>query len=595
MEEAAYRCFDLARTDLAQIVQPISNYLKSVLKKIRSRQAHKRLSLVLLGGSTLNLRVLRELFTDVVALLQVIMQDGKTLVALKDGTKFTVPGSAVQKGGGVTVLKINNKQQATDHSYTFVCELRGHEDDEGYNSRSSMDSEGEDHAAPSPGGSDSALGSPNPTDASGGADVPSPVASAAVTLSSGPLSPKINGTGNKTSSPSVSTAVTKPAKIVIVKRDAPSAKQEMSPKQLEDCKLMPSPLTNGNSKSLVLRTLLKQKPVRNVLPPPSNHVVPVQLETDGSAGSVEMESVQRSEEGTEAMEVNECLDQEIAGKGDTTPETPEILTDNVIQRPADEVVEAPDKEEEEEAAAEQNSESLCAVETNVLEEGNTGENTVVMTPEQTEAPLNSDQQNCESYMVCEAEEVEQMSRDPEVSEGGSCEIAATALDREVTEITADMSEVAAQTVDASDGASTSDANRTCALQEEGATHQEGQITVTDSTLLGEVTESGSEQGIAGGETSEVGGQGETIHITNTEETDCVSVGSPEVASTDGVASPLGVAAPPQPATTTVQLLVTTSPPKAAATGLTQLTGLLQGGQQSKVTTKVRFETRTRTQ
>ncbi len=32
LEEAAYRCFDLARTDLAQIVQPTSNHLKSAVR-----------------------------------------------------------------------------------------------------------------------------------------------------------------------------------------------------------------------------------------------------------------------------------------------------------------------------------------------------------------------------------------------------------------------------------------------------------------------------------------------------------------------------------------------------------------------------------
>ena len=148
------------------------------------------------------------------------MQEGKSVLAFPDGTKLVMPGKPVSKG--VTVIKIN-KQQVNDHSYTFVCQLKNlrQDEDEGYNSRSSMDSEGEEHPAPSLGGSDSVLGSPNPetpdATAHGNTDLPSPIGS------QGPLSPK--GVTSPTSN--------KPAKIVIVKRD-PSVKQEISPKQLED-------------------------------------------------------------------------------------------------------------------------------------------------------------------------------------------------------------------------------------------------------------------------------------------------------------------------------------------------------------------------
>ena len=180
------------------------------------------------------------------------MQEGKSVLAFPDGTKLVMPGKPVSKG--VTVLKIN-KQQVNDHSYTFVCQLKNlcQDDDEGYHSRSSMDSEGEEHLAPSPGGSDSVLGSPDPEipDATAhvNADMPSPIGS------QGLLSPK--GVTFPTSS--------KPTKIVIVKRD-PSTKQELSPKQVEDSILMPSPRTNGGTnKNVILRTLLKQKPVLNVL------------------------------------------------------------------------------------------------------------------------------------------------------------------------------------------------------------------------------------------------------------------------------------------------------------------------------------------
>ncbi len=68
---------------------------------------------------------------------------GKPVVTLTDATKFVLP-PGVPAGKGLTVLRI--KQQSSDHSYAYVCQLNlKHEEDEGYSSRSSVDEEVEDH------------------------------------------------------------------------------------------------------------------------------------------------------------------------------------------------------------------------------------------------------------------------------------------------------------------------------------------------------------------------------------------------------------------------------------------------------------------
>lgn len=67
----------------------------------------------------------------------------RTVMTLGDASKMIIP---TQKGNkALTVVRIN-KQQMTDHSYAFVCQLQNlkHEEDEGYSSRSSLDEEAEE-------------------------------------------------------------------------------------------------------------------------------------------------------------------------------------------------------------------------------------------------------------------------------------------------------------------------------------------------------------------------------------------------------------------------------------------------------------------
>ncbi len=543
-------------------------------------------------------------------MFQVFIQDGKSVLAFPDGTRLVMPGKPASKG--VTVLKID-KQQLSDHSYTFVCQLKSQrqEEDEGYNSRSSMDSEGEEHSASSPGGSDSVLGSPNPEPAEQH-QPPDPS-----TPGSGPLSPAVVKS-NTTTTPTSS----KPPKIVIVKRDS-TGKTEVSPKQLEDSKLMPSPGTNGGvssgNRSVVLRTLLKQKPVLHVLTAsgnissgncptrtvvsPPEPVVCVNNTTTSSA----QDSVQSGSRDEEVTEVTSSEQQQtVASSGCTEAQhidtSDKTRTQGVASNALDvtnsltsnEDVEAYSKDQDQEDAGEKCEPSLVETEKESCEDLTVGPE---CTEEKEESSRDvSQEQEQHSAEVGDSvpepaeqgkEEIPDVTRDSEQSNEEpttECEAAVdttAALDHEVTQITAEMTEAAEEKTE-----------EETAAEATAETENNNGYIIADDLPPSEKQESAESPVPLESETeTEVRGviqQGETVRITNTEETDCVSVGSPEVVC-DGITSPPLTAAvqQQQPAvTSTVQLLVTSSPPKTAATSLANLTGLLQATQQAKLTTKV---------
>ena len=527
------------------------------------------------------------------------MQEGKSVLAFPDGTKLVMPGKPVSKG--VTVLKIN-KQQVNDHSYTFVCQLKNlrQDEDEGYNSRSSMDSEGEEHPAPSPGGSDSVLGSPNPetpdATAHGNTDLPSPIGS------QGPLSPK--GVTSSTSN--------KPSKIVIVKRD-PNVKQEISPKQLEDSKLMPSPGTNGGvgaNKNVVLRTLLKQKPVLNVFSS-NNSKTALSHASLLSVASTSHPNAP-TDDNSEGKQVLDSGNSQNVISETTNTDTNQHLhksessASNVIKS----ILTASEDEESKEAQTE-NTDVTNQDTIDILSEQKRVESPLTVKPElpSSEGNLTSgeiDRTGIEEGNSSSKENEEEVQKDESVPvAAGQCDElqndsdadskdekssmsksseeaseTAAALDHEVTQITSDMMESSEVTQTHSVGDAAIEQTHQYIIQDDlppsEKLEQETTTQSSDARATGDDTNKDNSS-IDSGAILE--GQGETVHITNTEETDCVSVGSPEVMS-DGVASPLGTHASP---TSTVQLLVTSSPPKSGS--LSNLTGLLKA-QQPRLTTKV---------
>ena len=528
------------------------------------------------------------------------MQEGKSVLAFPDGTKLVMPGKPVSKG--VTVLKIN-KQQVNDHSYTFVCQLKNlrQDEDEGYNSRSSMDSEGEEHPAPSPGGSDSVLGSPNPetpdATAHGNTDLPSPIGS------QGPLSPK--GVTSPTSN--------KPAKIVIVKRD-PSVKQEISPKQLEDSKLMPSPGTSGGvgaNKNVVLRTLLKQKPVLNVFSSNNSKMAlshasllsvastshPNPPTDDNSEGKQIPDSEISQNVITET--VNPDADQQLHGlESSASNVIKSILTaseDEESKETRTENTETTVQDTEERLSEQKRVESPLTVEPETASnEGNLTQGKIHSIGKEegnSSSKENEEEVQKDESTPVDAGQCDELQKDGDIdSKGETSDISkaseeaaesVTALDHEVTQITSEMMESPEVTQTHSVVDTGREQTHQYIIQDDlppsEKLEQETTTQSSDAVATGDDTNKDNSSTDSG---AILEGQGETVHITNTEETDCVSVGSPEVVMSDVVASPLGTHTSP---TSTVQLLVTSSPPKSAS--LSNLTGLLKA-QQPRLTTKV---------
>ena len=457
-----------------------------------------------------------------------------------------------------------------------------------------MDSEGEEHPAPSPGGSDSVLGSPNPETAdAGNTDLPSPVGS------QGPLSPK--GVTSPTSN--------KPAKIVIVKRD-PNVKQEISPKQLEDSKLMPSPGTNGGvgtNKNVVLRTLLKQKPVLNVFSS-NNSKMALSHASLLSVASTSHPNVPTDEN----SETKQILDTEISHNVISETDADQQL--RALQSSASNVIKSILTASEDEGSKEtetENSEITVHQTEEHLTEPKLVERPLTVEPESSSSKGNLTHEKVDSAgkeegNVSSKEDEEQVQKDDSTpvaagqcgeqdsdtdSKGENSNLSkaseeatetVTALDHEVTQITSEMMESPEVTQTHSVVDACREQTHQYIIQDDlppsEKLEQETTTQSSDAVATGVGTNKDNSSSIDSGAILE--GQGETVHITNTEETDCVSVGSPEVVMSDVVASPLGTHAAP---ISTVQLLVTSSPPKSAS--LSNLTGLLKA-QQPRLTTKV---------
>ncbi len=664
------------------------------------------------------------------------MQEGKSVLAFPDGTRLVMPGKPVKKG--VTVLKIN-KQQVNDHSYAFVCQLRAlskQEDDEGYNSRSSMDSEGEDPHPPntpstpltslavpmSPDGCDSMLGSPEPcgptpetpgcssgssttalVNITGGPhiDIPSPGGS------QGPLSPILTGIHP----PAAGSA--KPAKIVIVKRDGAAASIA---KQQEDSKLMPSPSTNGsnirlipgsnsngtklvttsgvngtsNGKNIVLRTLLKQKPILGVLPTASNVLSPTGAQgiksnfppAASSVGSV-VEQHQSGaasslqQDGSTIENLDSCQEQSLevsiisSGPESIVPST--TSDTNIVQSESDSLphvtVTSQDTvcvgdNKKEQSIIEQSqvgdvdySSDVALQSQDHLETGIKSEN---QTLTQTKGATHLETENHSVSEVCSMNEGEQltvlensgevtdssMGKAVELTPAGSSEgvvecttakstelvnstsgklaesvtenisqeITQNNLDNEVSQITSDMTSV----IDEPPKITLSGLDTTDPL---GSMEQSSgnKYIIQDDLPPKEKLEHCQEISVGDPEAVEgVSSQGETVYITNSDETDAVSVGSPEAPV---VGSPLrptqptvqSPTKPGKPSSSDLTLLspatpvegevivdsgvaapskapVSSSPsvgaPPSAVT-VASLTGLLQA-QQANLTTKVKY-------
>ena len=194
--------------------------------------------------------------------------DVKPVMTLRDATKLIVPTRQGNKA--LTVLKIN-KQQMTDHSYAFVCQLQNlkHEEDEGYSSRSSLDDENEDcriaaakagqMSAPSP------LSSPN-LEAKRGHLVRE--CQPALQHSGESRSTALTPGGSVRTPPTTPTVVTsgeqmrRATKIVIVSKDS-KLQHIMSEKDSGASVLIGIGNTDSSLKagsSEMLRTLLRQKP-----------------------------------------------------------------------------------------------------------------------------------------------------------------------------------------------------------------------------------------------------------------------------------------------------------------------------------------------
>ena len=147
-----------------------------------------------------------------------------------------------------------------------------------------------------------------------------------------------------------------------------------------------------------------------------------------------------------------------------------------------------------------------------------------------------------------------------------------ALDHKVTQITSEMMEMP-EVVSALDAGNEQTQTHQYIIQDDLPPSEklEQETTAQSSdTVVPENTESTSTDAGA------VIGQGETVHITNMEETDSVSVGSPEVVMSDVMAS----------CCTDVTHKHGTIAGYLKSTNLTNLTDLLKANQQPRIPTKV---------